>query len=91
MTNQEEWNEFINNLVTNAITDCKDKQESKYLQERQLQIDEFLTANLTADQKTFMEEVLFETGLIGERQTEVVYRQGLKDCVWLLKCLGVIA
>lgn len=91
MTNQEEWNEFINNLVTNAIADSKNAKECECWKTRQEQIDEFLTANLTVEHKAFMEEILFETSLNAERNTESVYRQGLKDCVWLLKCLGVLA
>ena len=91
MNNHEEWNEFLENLVTNAIAGHKDTKEYEYLRARQKHIDEFLTSNLTVDQKTFMEEILFEIGVSAERQTEVVYRQGLKDCVWLLKNLGVLA
>lgn len=91
MTTHEEWNEFVNNLITNAIAGHKETKEYKYQKQRQEQIDEFLSTNLTVDQKTWMEEILFELGLFSERETEVVYMQGMKDCVWLLKNLGVLA
>ena len=50
-----------------------------------------LTTNLTKDEKDMVEEVLFEFGLAAEHETELLYQQGLKDCVWLLKNLGVLA
>ena len=91
MTNKEEWNEFLDHLITNAIEEHKKSKEYEYRRERQNQIDEFLTTNLTSDQKGFVDEILFELGAVAERESEVVYRQGLKECVWLLKTLGVLA
>ncbi|WP_255225803.1 hypothetical protein [Lutispora saccharofermentans] len=37
------------------------------------------------------EKILFDLGLAAEHETEVIYHQGLKDCVWPLKNLGVLA
>ena len=91
MTNQEEWNEFLSNLLSNAIAGYKNSKEYEYRKQFQKQIDEFLTTNLTCDQKTSIEEILFEFGTAAERESEVVYQQGLRDCVWLLKSLGVLA
>ena len=90
MTNNQEWNEFLNNLISNAIRAHKETKEGEYLSQRQAQIDEMLTTNLTEDEKFFVDEILFELGLAAERETEIVYHQGLKDCVWLLKNLGVL-
>ena len=90
MTNNEERNEFLNCLLSNAIQKHMDSKEWDYLKRRKIQIDEILTANLTADQKTLVEEIQFELGLAAERETEIVYHQGLQDCVWLLKNLGVL-
>ena len=50
-----------------------------------------LTTNLTRDQKDMIDEVLLELGLGQKRETELIYRQGLKDCVWLLGNLGLLA
>lgn len=91
MNNNEEWNEFLNNLISNEIDEHRNSKEDEYLKARQEHIDEILTTNLTADQKVMVEEILFETGLASERETEIVYRQGFKDCVWLLKNLGLVA
>lgn len=50
-----------------------------------------LTTNLTRDQKDMIDEVLLELGLGQKRETELICRQGLKDCVWLLGNLGLLA
>jgi len=91
MTNQQEWNEFLNSLLSNAIAGYRNSKEYGYLKQRQEQIDEMLTTNLTEDEKIFVEEILFELGLAAERETEIVYHQGLRDGIWLLKDLGVLA
>ncbi|MCL2883934.1 MAG: hypothetical protein FWF49_00420 [Oscillospiraceae bacterium] len=91
MTNQQGWHEFLDNLLENAIAKHKNSKEYEYCRQRQKQIDEMLETNLTADEKAFVEEILFELGLAAERETEIVYHQGLRDGVWLLKGLGVLA
>lgn len=90
MTNQEVWNEFLDNLVSNAIEDRRNSKEYEHQKQRREQIDEFLSTNLTADQKASVKEILYEFELAAERNTEVIFRQGLIDCVWMLKNLGVI-
>ncbi len=91
MTNHEEWNEFLSNLLTNAIGAYKKTTEHEYVEKQKDEIDMFFRDNLTASQKELVEECLFDIGLMAERESEVVYRQGLKDCVWILKSLGVLA
>ena len=87
MNNKKEWNEFLNNLLSNAIAEYKDSEEYKHIKQRKERIDEMLTTNLTQDEKEFVEETLFELCLMVERETEVAYYQGIKDGVWLLKNL----
>ena len=91
MSNPEEWREFLRNLCSNAIAAHRNSNEYQYLRQQQEHIDEMLTTNLSADDRAFVEEVLFELGVIAERETEVVYQQGLRDCIWLLKNLGFLA
>ncbi len=91
MTNHEEWNEFLDNLLSNAVGKYQESTEYEYIKKQQEDIDMLFRDNLTVDQKELVEECMFEIGLIAERETEVVYKQGLKDCVWLLKLLGVLA
>ena len=90
MSKNEEWNEFLNNLWSCALKKLQTTKEYDYLKQRREQIDEMLTTNLTRDQKDMVEEVLFVFGLAAEHETEILYQQGLKDCVWLLKNLGVL-
>lgn len=54
-------------------------------------MDEMLTTNLTHGGKEMVDEVLHELDLASERETALRYRQGMRDCVWLLKRLGVLA
>ena len=90
MTNNEKWNEFLSNLLTGAIKTHRESKEYEYQKQRQTQIDEFLSGDLTADQKLFVDQILVELSLFAKRELEVVYNQGIKDCVWLLKILGVL-
>ena len=91
MTNTEEWNALLESLLSNAISTHRNSKEYECQKQRQEQIDAFLSANLSDDQKCFADEILFELGLAQERESEIVYRQGLKDSVWILKNLGVLA
>ena len=90
MNNKQEWNEFTNKMLSNAIEDYRNSEEYKHIKEKKEHINEMLTNNLMKDEKEFVEEVVFELGMMSERETEVVYRQGFKDCVWLLKNLGLV-
>ena len=91
MANIDEWNEFLENMFSNAVKQYRETREHKYIKQRQNQIDEILTNNLVDDEKAVVDDMLFELGLYAERETEAVYQQGLKDCVWILKNLGLIA
>ena len=64
--------------------------EYRYWKQRLEQIDEFLTTNLTADQKILVEEILFEIGMTEERQQQILYKQGVMAGVWMLKQMGVV-
>lgn len=91
MSNNEELKEFLNHLLSNAVSEHKNSKEYNYIKEKQNQIDELLSTYLTYDQKVVVEEMIFELGLSAERETEVVYRQGIKDCIWILKSIGVLS
>ena len=91
MSKNEEWNEFLSNLLSCSLKNLQTTKEYEYQKQRREHIDEMQTTNLTKDEKDMVEEVLFEFGLAAEHETELLYQQGLKDCVWLLKNLGVLA
>ena len=91
MTNQEDYDKLLHNLHDNAVARYQKTQEYRHQRRRREEIDQLLAADLTSDQKALVDEVLFELNLNAERESEVVYRQGLRDCIWLLKYLGVLA
>lgn len=91
MNRNDEWSEFLNNLASCAEKDFQATREYALQKQRKEQLDEMLTTNLVSEQKDMVDEVLFELGLAAERESELLYRQGLKDCVWLLRNLGVLA
>lgn len=91
MSNDEEWNEFLNSLLSNAREEYKKTKEYEYLEKQNDQIELLFRDNLTVEQKDMVEECFFDIGLAMECETELFYKQGMKDCVWLLKNLGVLA
>ena len=91
MNRNEEWVELLSNLLSCALKNLQATREYEYRRQRQEQIDEMLTTNLTKEEKVMVEEVLFELGVAADHESESLYQQGLKDCVWLLKNLGVLA
>ncbi len=91
MNKSKEWNEFFSNLLTCSLTNFKATKEYKYQKLRQDQIDEMLANKLTKDQKVLVEEALFELGLHSDEQAAMLYQHGFKDCIWVLKQLGVLA
>ena len=91
MTGSKEWNEFLDSLLTRARDERKDTAEYEYRAQRRELLEERLSSSLNTDQQDMVEDILFELGLSADRESELLYRQGLRDCVWLLKALGVLA
>ncbi len=91
MSNHEELNEFWGNLFNNALKDYETTKEYEYLKEKQEQLDTQIFEAYPEDKNPLLYNFAFEIGLDAERKTEFIYRQGLKDCVFLLKELGVLA
>ena len=91
MTNKEEFEFFIDQLLDNAFKEFRDTKESKLLQEKLDKMDENCDSMLTKEDKEFAIEC-FE--LILEKQgvqEAYIYHKAFKDCVNLLKALGVLA
>ena len=91
MSFQEEWDEFINNLFCNAVNDEYEKSANyKRWAEKQDQIDEFLNTQLTKEQKSFVDDILFEMTALADQKAKAVYIQGYKDCISLLKSVDLL-
>ncbi len=85
------WDNIVEELIQAALEKQKQTLVYTYRKQREQQIDEMLTTNLTKSEKVLVEEVLFELGIMQEQESAFLYRQGLQDGVWLLKQLGASA
>ena len=54
-------------------------------------LDELITNELNPSQRRLFEEVAFEFGSMDEANADRMYAQGIRDCVMILKNLGVLA
>jgi len=52
---------------------------------------EMLFNELSEDQRIFIEDILYEIITFHDCEADLLYQQGLKDSVWMLKTLGVLA
>jgi hypothetical protein len=91
MSNHEEWSEFLGHLFNNALKDYRTTKEHEFLEEKREQLDAQVFEAYPEDKNPLLYSFAFETGPGAERKTEYIYRQGLKDCVFLLKELGILA
>ncbi len=91
MNFSKEWEAFTQTLVARAIGSYRNSEEYTYYQHRAKDIDELLTNSLCEDEKELVNEILFELDAAADRKTEIVYRQGLRDGVTILKILGAFA
>lgn len=91
MTKNEEWNEFQGTLLNHALNEHKKTKEYEHLTQRREHILEMIDSDIAPSVKPAMEEMLYELALYAERETELGYKQGMKDCIFILKNLGVLA
>jgi len=91
MDKRQEWNGFMENMFNNALKECQTTKEYEFLKEKQEQLDARMSEAYPDDKHPLVYDFAFEIGLDAERKTEILYRQGIKDCVFLLKELGVLA
>lgn len=91
MNRCEEWRFFIEQLQESALTEYHSTREYGLRKMRQEHLDDMLSNELSADQRTFIEEILYEIISFHDREADLLYQQGLKDSVWMLRTLGVLA
>lgn len=89
MNFSKEWEAFTQTLVARAVGNYRRSEEYTYYRHRAKDIDELLSNSLCEDEKELVDEILFELDAAADRETEVVYRQGLRDGITMLKSLGV--
>ena len=84
------WDEFIIDRIDQESAVYRTTKEYRHRKTVEDQMDEMLTTNLTQSERTLVDEVLFAKGLMQEQDGERLYRQGMRDCVAVLKELGVL-
>lgn len=87
----KEYDLFIDELLNHAVVTFKSTEQYKLLQEKLEKMDCDCGTMFTKEEQDFATEC-FELILeVGSQEEQYVYRKGLRDCVWLLKNLGVLA
>lgn len=90
MNFSENWDTFVQTLAAHAVGAYRSSSEYAYYRHRQKDMEEILTNSLVEDEKELVDEVLLELETRADREIEVVYRQGLRDSVTILRVLGVL-
>ena len=91
MTNKEEFDFFVDQLLDNAVQEFKSTEQYNLLREKLDKMDRDCDTLLRADEKDFTTEC-FELIMDADGQEECyVYRKAFKDCVSVLKWMGVLA
>ncbi|WP_409966912.1 hypothetical protein RFF05_09730 [Bengtsoniella intestinalis] len=86
----QDWFEFINARMETEREQYGKTEEYRHRRVIEIQQEEMLETNLTKDEKHMVDEVMFARCLSLERDGERLYQQGMRDCVGVLKELGVI-
>ena len=91
MTRPEEWDEFLSRLRLRHWEEFKKTREYEDRKQREEELEGLLADNLSGVEKEMVDDVLWEQGLMAEREGADLYVQGIRDCVWMLKTIGVLA
>lgn len=91
MTKQEQWSTFLEGLLSNAAVQYEKTIEYEYIQKQYDEIDMILRDNLKKDEKAIVEECLYDISLMQNKEVHNFYKQGIKDCIFILKQLKVLA
>ena len=90
MYETEEWDDFLDALYLRALKDLKASQIFEYQQERQKQREALLSNILVSADKPILEEIFVEMWVDEEYRLRLLYQQGYKDCIAILKALAVL-
>ena len=91
MTNNEEFDFFMDELLSRAVKEFKGTEESNLLQKRLEQMDRDCESMLMQDQQEFAVECFELIMEVNGQEETYVYRKAFKDCIHVLKALGVLA
>ncbi len=88
MQHNAEWAAFLDTLLEKARDTLAGSPEGIYRAARRREIDDFLSLNLTDDQRALVLDILSELEAGAHREADVLYRQGVRDGAWLMGALG---
>jgi len=91
MTTNEQFDFFVSNLLDDAVRDFKSTEQGKLLESKLDKMDRDCKDILAKDEQVFASECFDLISDVSGRQEAYVYRRGLRDCVVILKELGVLA
>ena len=91
MTTAEQFDFFTNDLLDNAIYEFKSTEQHALLKEKLDKMNSDCENMLTEDERDFANECFDLIYDVSSQQEAYVYHKGLRDCVVILKELGVLA
>ena len=90
MNLNKEFDLFIDELLTRAVGEFKSTEQYSLLKEKLEIMDRDCETMFAKDEKEFATECFELILYVDGQEEQYVYRKGLRDCVWLLKTLGVL-
>ena len=91
MVIQAEIDLFIDQLFDHAVQSFRKNRQGELWAEKREEMDNRCSMMFSPDEQQFAEECFdLLLGAAGEEEI-FVYRQGMRDCVTLLKTLGILA
>lgn len=87
----EEFDYFLDQMLDRAVKDFQTTEEFRLLQKKREQMDRDCGLMFLPEEKAFALECFELIMDLDGREESYVYRKGWKDCVSLLKWMGVLA
>lgn len=88
---REEWDYFLDDMLSDHTSAFRQTAEGRLLREKRKKLDEDCEMFLDTTQWELVQESFAELLDLCGREEAYAYRRGLRDCVFLLKELGVLA
>lgn len=90
MSTKEEFDIFVEELLTRAVEEFKQTEQYELLNEKLNLMECECETMLTKSEQAFVNECFELLLSIDGQQEQYVYRSGLRDCIMILKNLGVL-
>ena len=81
---------IFKNLLDYLLENAEQSRPIRELEEQSRKVDKMLEDNFNKEQVNIINNCISMLDEIHDRQTEILYRQGIEDGLWLLKTLKII-